>query len=68
MKNVNALNQWLRNEYCGRGVRRIRHYQGPRRNQTWVTVDELPNTNIPGTMFAGYTDEIRNRIGIKEKP
>jgi len=52
------LNCLLRKKYGFCGGEKIRHYQGNFSNMTIVWVERMPNTNQPGWMFVGYTDEL----------
>lgn len=61
MLTIRQLNRSLRERWDG--IRNIRHYQqlngrGPH-NATLITVDQMPNTNNKGRIFAGYTDDLR---------
>lgn len=54
---IRHLNTQLRSTY--EGARSIRHYQGVRHDETQLTTDQMPNTQTPGRIFVGYTDELR---------
>lgn len=60
MMTIRQLNRYLRERYDD--ARNIRHYQGRQANETWLTVDTMPNTNQVGRIFVGYTDDLRLEV------
>lgn len=57
-KKIVELNRELREKYEYCGGDKIRHYQGDFSNMTYIRVNRMPNSNQPGWMFVGYTDEL----------
>lgn len=58
-KSIRELNAEIRAAFDG--VKDIKHYQGPENKETYVKVDRMPNTDKPGWIFAGWTDNLRLR-------
>ena len=56
------LNQVLREKYSNAGADKIRHRWGNCSDMTCVRVDRMPNTNKPGWIFAGYTDDLLEQL------